>query len=316
MERLLWQSLIRSILTIVISWTLGQAPVSGQYIRHSLVQFQGDFLPVNPAWAGLSGRSVLEARYFGNFDRLGTLSRLGLVSLHGPSARGGRGVTMEFFKTAFSAELAVMPGLAWQGDAAGGRWSGGVAAGLRYFDFDDDGFGGAPSNFAVLEETIGLAWMHPHFHAALSAGNFFDVEIGTKDDNASGVVPRDRHLSFIAGARLQIGEDLLLVPELMLQKGRREFLPEKPGHASVPFTAIELLPALIIQDTYNIGVLLGLTDFDDGTTLNRLGLQLDVSFGQFHIGYAFVRNGNNQSLELPTSHMLAAGIFLDDAGSR
>ena len=62
-----------------------------------------------------------------------------------------------------------------------------------------------------------------------------------------------------------------------------------------------------MQETYLIGLLMGVSDFDDGSRLNRIGLSITLNFDNFHMGYALVRNSNNQNLELPTSHMISAG---------
>ncbi len=282
-----------------------------QFNRQTLVQYQMDGLALNPAYAGAAGATSFEAVYFGNFDKLGTLSRSATVSLHGPSFNGlnASGGVLEFFKTSFSSEIALQPVFALLRPLGNGTLSFGAGIGARYFDFDDDGFGGAPPNFAVLEESAGLMFRNDRFFAGLSAANFYEVALRGKDQGSSGVVPRDVPISLSAGALWPVHEDLRLKPSAMLQRVRRHYLPDNAAStpADTRFTNLDFLPSVIVQDTYIIGLLVGISDFDDGSQLIRTGLNITLNFDHFHLAYALVRNSNNQNLELPTSHMISAG---------
>lgn len=295
----------------IISFCLISMLATAQYNRQSMVQYQMDGLALNPAYAGAAGATSFEALYFGNFDQLGTLSRSAVVSIHGPAYNGQRafGGVLEFFKTGFSSEIAVQPAVAFLRPAGNGTLAFGAGIGCRYFDFDDDGFGGAPANFAVLEESAGVMFRNERFFAGVSAANFFEATLRNKDLGSAGVVPRDAPVSLTAGGLWQVHEDLMLKPAFLVQTVKRHYLPDDAlsAPAQTRYTNIELLPSVIVQKTYLIGVLLGVSDFDDGSKLNRIGLSVILNFDNFHLGYTLVRNSNNQNLELPTSHMISAG---------
>ncbi|MAT53187.1 MAG: hypothetical protein CMN32_01820 [Saprospirales bacterium] len=285
--------------------------VHAQFNRQSIVQYQMDGLALNPAYAGAAGATSFEAFYFGNFDNLGTLSRSAVVSVHGPSYSGDRafGGVLEFFKTGFTSEVALQPAFAFLRPAGNGTLSFGAGIGIRYFDFDDDGFGGAPANFAVLEESAGAMFRNDRFFAGLSAANFYELSLRNEDLGSPGVVPRDAPISLTAGGLWQVHEDLILKPAFLVQTVKRHFLSDDAvaAPADTRYTNLEFLPSVIVQETYLIGLLMGVSDFDDGSRLNRIGLSITLNFDNFHMGYALVRNSNNQNLELPTSHMISAG---------
>lgn len=282
-----------------------------QLNRQNLVQYQMDGLALNPAYAGAAGATSFEAFYFGNFDNIGTISRSALVSIHGPSLSGysATGGMLEFFKTAFSSEMAVQPVYALLRPAGNGTISFGAGIGFRYFDFDDDGFGGAPPNFGVLEESAGILFRNDRFFAGISTANFYELAIRNKGLGSSGVVPRDAPVSLTAGGLWQVHEDLILKPSILLQSVKRHYLPDDAvsAPANIRYNNIEFLPTVIVEQTYFIGLLFGVSDFDDDSRLNRIGLTITLNFDNFHLGYALVRNSNKQNLELPTSHMISAG---------
>ncbi len=307
------------LLSLLLAMSSAGATLKAQFNRQTIVQYQVDALALNPAYAGASGATSFEAFYFGNFDQLGTLSRSAVVSVHGPSYNGRKafGGVLEFFKTGFSSEMAVQPVVAFLRPAGNGTLSFGGGIGFRYFDFDDDGFGGAPANFAVVEESAGIMFRNDRLFAGLSAANFYEVTLRNKDLGSSGVVPRDAPVSLTAGGLWQVHEDLILKPAFLLQTVKRRFIPDGAVAAPVDtrYTNIEALPSVIVQETYLIGLLFGSSKFSDGTRLNRIGLTITLNFDNFHLGYALVRNSNNQNLELPTSHMISAGYTFAAPGT-
>jgi hypothetical protein len=283
-----------------------------QYLRGSLFQYQLDAFALNPAIAGSTGALNFDASYLSNFASGNTLSRAAIVSVHGISGeknQTGIGGLMQFFKTTQFGELGIKPSFSWQLPLRKNHFAIGIASGINYFDFEDDGTGVIPENFASFEGGAGIHFFSEHIFAGLAMPNLFELTLGSVENDLA-YIPRERNLNLHLGGIFRIYENIKARPVALLRAGNIYRLPDIRSVAQVEqtFRAFDFQASFLIDDTYLIGLLYGLSDFSRTETLNRMGVSATLILGQFHLGYAVQRNGGEQfGVELPVSHLFSLG---------
>lgn len=277
--------------------------------------YQLDALPLNPAYAGAAGAPAFETFYFGNFSGSTTVSRSGLVSIHGPGRHPhvSWGGVLQFYKANLLGEMSASPAFSWQVPLATGTLSFGGTLGLNYFDFDDDGFGSAPFNFGSIDGGLGVYFQSRRAFAGVSALKIFEHALFVKDDNSATFIPREKPINLHGGFVFRLYKDVLLKPAAMLRYARLYELPSSQN-ANSHYWSYDVEATFVVDGTYMVGLLAGQSDSPDNATLGRFGGSVILLLGNFHLGYAIQHNSNkNTSVELPISHLLQAGyVFSSD----
>ncbi|TAK48226.1 MAG: type IX secretion system membrane protein PorP/SprF [Saprospiraceae bacterium] len=294
---------------------LAAPALRGQELRQSFLLYQLDALPLNPAYAGASGFPAFEAFYFGNFSAAATVSRSGLVSVHGPGrhARTAWGGVMQFYKASLFGEVSASPAFSWKVPLPSGTLSFGGTLGFNYFDFDDDGFGSAPLNFGSIDSGLGVYFQSRRAFAGVSALKLFEQSLFFKNDNATTYIPREKPISAHGGFVLRLYNNILLKPAALLRYAKLYELPSSPNDAG-HYLSYDVQATFVVNGTYMVGLLAGRSDYSGSEDLGRYGGSVVLLLGNFHLGYAIQHNSNqNTAVELPISHLLQAGyIFTND----
>jgi type IX secretion system membrane protein PorP/SprF len=294
---------------------LAAIALQGQELRQSFLLYQLDALPLNPAYAGAAGNPSFEAFYFGNFSATTTVSRSGLVSIHGPGRRANTawGGVLQFYKASLFGEASASPAFSWKVPLPAGTLSFGGTLGLNYFDFEDDGFGSAPLNFGSIDGGLGIYFQSRRAFAGLSVLKLFEQSLFSKDDNATTYIPRERPVNLHGGFVFHVYDNIWLKPAALLRYAKLYELPDAPNDAG-QYLSYDVQVTFVVDGTYMVGLLAGRSDFSGSEDLGHFGGSVVLLLGNFHIGYAIQRNSNqNTAVELPISHLLQAGyIFTND----
>jgi len=301
-------------LLLPVCFLFAALALQGQQLRQSFLLYQLDALPLNPAYAGASGYPSFEAFYFGNFRAATTVSRSGLVSVHGPSqtTNAAWGGVLEFYKASLFGEMSASPVFSWKVPLPGGSLSLGATLGLNYFDFNDDGFS-AVRNFGSIDGGLGVYFQSRSAFAGLSALKLFEQGLFSKNVNNAAFIPRERPVNLHGGFVFHLYDNIWLKPAGLLTYAKLYELPDAAGDSG-HLKSYDLQATFIVNGTYMIGLLAGRSDYSASEDTGRFGGSVVLLLGNFHLGYAIQHNSNrNTAVELPISHLIQAGyIFTNE----
>ncbi len=287
-------------------------PGYAQEFRTSLLQYQMNALALNPAYSSYAAATGFEATYLGNFVSQNTLSRSVLVNMQGATEKGGLGLTCQFYQNAFLGEVNLRPSWSRRYQLTnGGEFSFGLVAGLNYFDVANNFFSNN-NDFVSLDAGFGIYYRLDRFFAGISVLNFLEKSAGL-ERLASNNQERENPYSLHVGGIFRLSEDLDLKPVALLRYANIYELPDQSftnvGHVA----SFDLQASVIVQKTYVVGVLYGLTDPSSGVPTNRFGISAMYILDRFRLTYAYQNNNQSDSrTSLPTTHIISAGY---DIGS-
>ena len=293
------QYFLINIFTAIAFW--GNA----QDLRTSLLQYQMNALPLNPAYSSYEAATGFEATYLGNFISQGNVSRSVLVNMQGATERGGLGLTFQFYRNGFLGELNLRP--SWSRRFSlenGGEVSYGIVAGLNYFDVSNSFFSNN-SDFVSIDAGFGIYYRMDRFFAGVSVINLFEKTAGL-DNSATSNPDRENPYSLHAGGVFRLTGDLDLKPVALLRYINIYQLPDQSFKNVAQAISLDLQANVIIQNTYLVGVLFGFTDPNEGASMSRYGISATYILDKFRLTYA-LQNNIQSNVSLPVTHLITAG---------
>ena len=281
-----------------------------QSLRASLMQYQFNALPLNPAYAGRLEATSFEAFYYGSFASQQQVSRSAMVSLHGrggASQQVGWGGVLQFHNQEFYNELNFHPAFARIIRLPNGNVSFGATLGLSYFDVDETVLSSLNSSFMSLDGGVGAFYHNQRSFIGVSVLSFFEKSFLGDDDN-TGSLPRSRPINLHLGSLFRLTDELYLKPTVLFRYASVYGIPEKNSMTDYSLWSADAHASVFVQGTYVIGLLAGYTRPEQGYDQTRLGLSATLLFGNFRFGYAIQYNNQAaSSVSLPASHTISAG---------
>ncbi|MCF8244610.1 MAG: type IX secretion system membrane protein PorP/SprF [Saprospiraceae bacterium] len=287
-----------------------------QSLRASLMQYQFNALPLNPAYAGRLEATSFEAYYYGSFASQQQVSRSAMVSLHGrggASQQLGWGGVFQFHNQEFYNELNIRPAFSRIIRLPKGNFSFGGTLGISYFDVDETVISSLNSSFLSMDGGVGAFYHNQRSFIGVSVLSFFEKTFLSGDDN-SGSLPRSRPINLHMGSLFRLNDELYLKPTMLLRYASVYGIPEQNSMTDYSLWSADVHASVFVEGTYVIGLLAGYTKPEQGYDQTRLGLSATLLFGNFRLGYAIQYNNQAaSSVSLPASHTISAGYdFFDD----
>ena len=276
-----------------------------QDLRQSLIQYQMNALPLNPAYTSYEEATGFEATYLGNFISQGNVSRSVIINMQGATEKGGLGLTFQFYRNAFLGELNLRP--SWSrrfGLVNGGEISYGIVAGLNYFDVSNSFFSNN-SDFVSIDAGFGIYYRLDRFFAGISVLNLFEKTAGL-DASTTNDQERENPYSVHAGGVFRLTDDLNLKPVTLIRYINYYKLPDQSFKNVRQAFSIDLQANVFIQNTYVVGLLFGMTDPNEGANVSRYGFSLMYILDKFRLSYA-LQNNLQSNVSLPVTHLITAG---------
>lgn len=282
-----------------------------QSLRASLMQYQFNALPLNPAYAGRLEATSFEAFYYGSFASQQQVSRSAMVSLHGRGGTAqqlGWGGVLQFHSQEAYNDLNFRPSFSRIIRMDNGNLSFGASLGINYFDVDEllvvtD----LTSSFWSFDGGAGAYWHNQRSFVGLSMPNFFEKSLGQAEYN-SGSLLRSRPINLHLGSLFRLNDDLYLKPTLLLSQAKIYGLPKSEAGPDYNLWSADVHTSVFVEGTYVIGLLAGYTKPDLGFEQTRLGVSATLLLGNFRLGYAIQYNNQAKSaVSLPASHTISAG---------
>lgn len=294
-----------------------------QTLRSSLMQYQFNALPLNPAYAGRMDATTFDAFYYGNFSSGQQLSRSAMVSLHG---RGGAerqlgwGGVMQFYSQNAFNELNIHPTFSRILPMGNGNLSMGATLGISYFDVNEAIQATLNNSFMAVDGGLGVFWHNQRSFIGLSAPSVFETPI-QKQDPGNGGILRSRSYNLHTGSLFRLNDELYLKPALLLRRALVYQLPEDDAVTDYNLWSADVHASVFIEGNYLIGLMAGYSKPADGFfEQTRLGVSATLLFNNFRLGYAVqYNNQRNIAVSLPATHTLSVGYdFTEDpeAGRR
>jgi hypothetical protein len=301
----------RAILLLLLGFTgLRASAQDPQSLRASLMQYQFNTLPLNPAYAGRLEATSFEAFYYGSFASQQQVSRSALISLHGRGGAAqqlGWGGVLQFHNQEFYNEMNFRPTFARILRLPNGNVSFGASLGFSYFDVDETVISSLNSSFMSVEGGVGAFYHNQRSFIGVSVLSFFEKGFLIDGDD-TGSLPRTRPINLHMGSLFRLNDDLYLKPTLLMRYASVYGIPEQNSMTDYSLWSADVHASVIVEGTYVIGVLGGFTRPEQGFEQTRLGVSATLLFGNFRLGYAI--QFNNQALSsvsLPVNHTLSAG---------
>lgn len=295
---------------------LSGLPSFGQALRTSPFQYQFNQLSLNPAYASRLPYPGFEATYFGNFTSANQVSRSVILNAQGPTAAGGVGGTLQFYRTFSFGELNVRPAYAINFSLPnGGELSFGAAIGLNYFDIDESVLSNLQSDFISADAGAGVFYHQKRFFVGLSVLNLIELSSGISKDNITSSFLRENPYNLHMGTTFRLMEDIDLKPSMLLRYINIYELPDQSFGSISQDLSYDFQLSAFVQDIYVISILYGKTDVEFGQGLERFGIAATYLLGNFRLSYAIqLNNQSNSNISLPASHLLSAGYDLFNDG--
>ncbi|MBI1225345.1 MAG: type IX secretion system membrane protein PorP/SprF [Bacteroidetes bacterium] len=295
---------------------LGAKSQDIQSLRASLMQYQFNALPLNPAYAGRLEATSFEAFYYGSFASQQQVSRSAMVSLHGrggASQQLGWGGVLQFHNQEFYNELNFHPAFSRILRLSSGNVSFGATVGFNYFDVDETVLTSLSSSFFSVDGGVGVFYHNQRSFLGVSMLSFFEKTLSTQDDN-TGSLPRSRPINLHMGSLFRINDDIYLKPTLLFRYANVYGIPEQNSMTDYTVVSVDAHASVFVQGTYVIGLLAGYSHPEFGFNQTRLGLSATLLFGNIRFGYAIQYNNQAaSSVSLPASHTITAGYdFFED----
>lgn len=288
--------------------------VYGQDLRSSLLQYQFNALPLNPAYAGRQETPGFDANYFGNFASSFQLSRAAQVSVYGRSGSTGKlgqaglGGVLQFYQQQFYGEINIRPMYARVLTLPTGHISFGATLGINYFDIDGTVISNVNSGFLSLDGGFGIYYHTHRFFTGISVLNAFEKSFFLDENLSGNALQRENPFNLLTGGIIRLTEDLKLKPASLLRYVNIYELPDRREVEIRQLLSADLHVSVIVQDTYVIGLLGGYTDAETGSNQSRFGVSASYIFGNFRLSYAIQQNNQvKNATSLPVSHWLSAG---------
>ncbi len=290
-----------NILTFI--WFLGSA----QELRSSLLQYQMNALPLNPAYSSYEAATGFEATYLGNFIGGGTASRIVLLNMQGATEGGGLGLTFQFYRDGSFGEVKLRP--SWSRRFRlenGAEASFGLVAGFNYFDISNS-FLSNNSDFVSVDAGIGVYYHLDRFFAGVSIINLFE-KTGGLDRSATNNPARQNPYSLHVGGVIPLTEDIDLKPVGLLRYINTYELPDQSFQNTGQSISFDVQANVFIQKTYLVGLLYGFTNPNEGNGIIRYGFSATYILDKFRLTYAVQNNSEaNNGVSLPVTHIITAG---------
>ena len=287
---------------------------SSQDLRSSLLQYQFNALPLNPAYAGRLDVPGFEANYFGNFGSSFQLSRAAQVSVHGRSERTGRlgqagwGGVLQFYQQYFFGEINLRPAYSRVIALPNGAIAFGGSLGLSYFDIDENVISTVNSSFMTMDGSFGVYYHTEQFFAGISVLSAFEKSFFLDENLPGNALRRENPFNLHTGGIFRLTDDLKLKPIALLRYVNVYELPDRKHTDIYQLWSADLHASVIVQDTYVLGLLAGYTKPEQGFRQSRFGVSATYIFGNFRLSYAIQQNNQVESaVALPVSHWLSAG---------
>lgn len=282
-----------------------------QDLRNSLLQYQFNALPLNPAYAGKAGAEGFEAIYFGNFASEFQLSRSVLVSVHGQageSKKAGVGGTLQFYQQDFFGEINLQPAYSRIFQLSEGQVAFGATLGVNYFDVDETVLTTVNSNFMSLDGGFGIYYHTDKHFAGISVLRLFEKSFFLDEKLPGNALQRENPFSLHAGTLFRINDQIKLKPAALLRYVNLYGLPDRKKDDVYRLLSADLHASLVIDDTYVAGLIFGYSDPELGQNISRVGLSATLLLGNFRLSYAIQHNSRADSaISLPVSHLFGAG---------
>jgi hypothetical protein len=290
------------------------AAAFSQDLRSSLLQYQFNALPLNPAYAGRLEVPGFDANYFGNFASSFQLSRAAQVSVHGRSERAGKlgqagwGGVLQFYQQNFYGEINLRPAYSRVIELPVGTIAFGGTLGLSYFDIDENVISTVNSSFMTVDGGFGVYYHTDRFFAGVSVLNAFEKSFFLDENLQGNALRRENPFNLHTGSIIRLTEDLKIKPVALLRYANIYELPDRNQTDIYQSWSADVNASVIVQDTYVLGLLAGYTKPEVGFELSRFGVSATYIFGNLRLSYAIQQNNQAQSaISLPVSHWLSAG---------
>ncbi|MBK9016094.1 MAG: type IX secretion system membrane protein PorP/SprF [Saprospiraceae bacterium] len=281
-----------------------------QSLRASLMQYQFNALPLNPAYAGRLEATSFEAFYYGSFSSQQQVSRSAMVSLHGrggASQQLGWGGVLQFHNQDFYNELNFHPAFSRIIRLPSGNLSFGATLGINYFDVDESVATTLSSSFMSVEGGVGAFYHNQRSFIGVSVPSFFEKSLSIDDDD-TGSLLRSRPINLHAGSLFRLNDELYLKPTMLLRYASIYGIPDQNSSPNYSLWSADAHVSVFVEGTYVIGLLAGYTKPEQGFEQTRVGLSATLLFGNFRLGYAIQYNNQKaSSVSLPASHTISAG---------
>jgi hypothetical protein len=279
-----------------------------QDLLYSLLPYQFNTLPLNPAAAGSKETKAFDATYFGNFTSGNSISRNMQVSLHGRTAGGlnGLGGVAQFYREPAYGDLSIRPAYAHRISLPAGDIAFGASVGASYLDFDENRINTA-TNFAAMSGGLGVWFQATDAFAGVSVLNLF--EKGFADANSEGNVVRESPVILHGGFGRRLNDQLALRPAALVKYASRYRILD---HSDEPaYWSFDGQITLVVDENYYATLLYGrsIEQEAQGEAVARWGVSFAILLGDFRLTYAFQRNNFVETgVELPGSHLIGAGL--------
>ncbi len=289
----------------ILAASLAATAQDDQTFRNSLMQYQFNALPLNPAYAGRVNATSFEAFYYGSFASDMQLSRSAMVSLHGRGGvreNVGFGGVLQFHNQPDFNELSIKPVFSRLFPMAGGSLAIGATAGVSYFDANENVNLGV--SFMAMEAGAGVFWQNQRTFIGFSMPNFFERPFF---DDEGGPL-RFRTINLHAGSTFHITDEYYLKPAILLKQATPYTLNDLDFRPDNQINSADLHLSVFIEGSYVVGLLGGISRVENGINQRRIGISGMFLFDNFRFGYALQYNDQTISnISLPATHTLTLG---------
>lgn len=299
----------------------GIGTLQAQFARHAIARYQFNALTINPAFAGSQDFGSFEMMYLGNFVGQSSLYRGVQVNLMAPfwsSEHSHWGTTFSFEKAAANIELSFRPAYSYSVDLDIGRISFGGTLGFSLFDYDEN-LGTNPviidyQNFLSINGGVGIYLSSDKYFVGVSTIQIFEKDFLEESRVLGQNFNRENPYYLMGGFKTRINDRFELKPSVLLKYSNIYLLPETGGEVNPDEFAADLNMTLIIEKNYFVSAFYGLSDYEDGTKLNRYGLAIHLVSGNVRLSYGIQRmSRSGTNVELPATHIFSLGYnFLDE----
>lgn len=290
-----------------------------QSLRASLIHYQFNSLPLNPAYAGRLDATGFEAFYYGNFSSQQQLSRSAVVSLHGRGGAGrqlGWGGVLQFHGQPTFNELNFRPAFSRILRLSDSYLSFGGSVGINYFDVDESNASVLNSSFTSVDAGAGVFWHNQRTFIGVSMPNFLEKAFSNEDNSLSTSfgLSRTRPVNLHMGSLFHLTGELYLKPAVLLRYAEIYSIPDESQFGSYNLWSADVHASVFIEGAYVIGVLGGISRPELGANQSRVGASATFLFNNFRFGYALQYNTQAASMvSLPATHTISAGYdFVDE----
>ena len=159
---------------------------------------------------------------------------------------------------------------------------------------------------------MGIYYRNDRFFAGISILNIIEEAAGL--EQTSNGLERENPYSLHVGGVFPLNQDLKIKPVVLFRYINYYELPEQPFQTLERALSADLQANIIVEDTYMVGALYGITDPNEGNGILRFAVSATYLLGRFRLTYAFQNNSEtNNSTMLPVTHLISAGYDIGGA---